>query len=95
MLPSTPLVLLESMGPYGSTGLDAAEKNATLLIDLCCSSCMHFGNKKDGSSTVFGGRVGGTDRKVNDSITSRRRLPETNPLFAQSKDQLLVKQETQ
>ncbi|GKB28648.1 nicotinate-nucleotide pyrophosphorylase [carboxylating], chloroplastic [Tanacetum coccineum] len=57
MLPSTPLVLLESMGPYGSTGLDAAEKNATLLIDLCCSSCMHFGNKKDGSSTVFGGRV--------------------------------------
>ncbi|GKD34799.1 augmin subunit 5, partial [Tanacetum coccineum] len=34
MLPSTPQVLLESMGPYGSTRLDAAEKNAILLIDL-------------------------------------------------------------
>ncbi|GJW71602.1 augmin subunit 5 [Tanacetum coccineum] len=31
MLPSTPQALLESMGPNGSTGLDAAEKNATLL----------------------------------------------------------------
>ncbi|PWA79359.1 hypothetical protein CTI12_AA209280 [Artemisia annua] len=31
MLPSTPQALLESMGPNGATGLDAAEKNATLL----------------------------------------------------------------